>query len=352
MIEILKSLALSSPTMGGEGDRLSSLGFFAAALASSVGIGNLWRFPYVALQYGGEFFIAYLLAVGVGLLLVWAEMRARGLHRILWLAAVTQAAIVSYYGPLTALTLSYAFPVGGPLLTLVVMAVAAYIVARGLRRGIEPFSKVSMALLFGLLAFLALQHPLQLPSIEWEGLLLPRLWVDALSQALFSLSAGMGIFYFYSRHAPIERPLPFVVGIGVGDTLAAFMGYHIVKAQGLGPGFLVGFEGLSAAMPPEVGMVFFSALFLAALSSLVSLMAVPASFSKRVLPLLVLLGLAVGALSLEEVVDALSTKLLLPLTASAIAVEAARERALGRLSPLLYAFPLLYAVAALSSYAG
>ncbi len=334
-------------------DRLSKWGFFAAALASSVGIGNLWRFPYVALSYGGEFFIAYFTAVAFGLLLVLAEMRAKGLHRIMWLAALTEGVIVLYYTPLTATTLSYALSLPTtPLLALAVGGAAAFIVSRGLAKGIEPFSKFSMALLFGLLFLIALRYPLHVPPFHWENLLSGALWVDALSQALFSLSAGMGIFYFYSRRTSLSNPEAVALGIGVGDTLAALLGYHIVSSQGLERTFLVGFEGLREAMPPEVAFLFFSALFLAALSSLVSMMALPASFSRRVLPLLVALSALVAFLSLEEALDGIATRFLLPFTASAIAVLSAREGALGRWSPLLYAFPIAYGLSLLTSVVG
>ncbi len=328
---------------------LSPLGFFAAALASSVGLGNLWRFPYVALAYGGEFFLAYLLAVAVGLALVYGEMKARRLDRLLPLAALTTGLISLYYGPLTAFTLTLSLPLPELAALLIVMGLAAFVVGRGLREGIEPFSKLSMVLLFLLLLFVAFHFPLSLPPFHWANLLLPSLWIDALSQALFSLSAGMGIFYFYSRHSSIANPIPFVLGIGVGDTLAAFLGYHIVSAQGLERSFLVGFEGLRGAMG-SLGGLFFFALFLAAFSSLVSMMALPTFLWRASLIAIPLGALAISSLSLEELLDALATRLLLPVTASAIAISAARE--LGGPWRVLYAFPLLYAIAVTASVVG
>ena len=327
-------------------DQLTPLGFLAAALASSVGIGNLWRFPYVALKYGGEFFLAYAVAVALGLLLLWAEMRKpRGLERILPLAALTEGIIVLYYGPLTALTAGYV--VGhSALLTLLIMGVAAFIVWKGLSKGVEPFSKASMALLFLLLAYLSLQFPWTFPPVRWEGLLSGRLWLDALAQALFSLSAGMGIFYFYSKHSEIKAPLPYAVGIALGDSVAAIMGYVIVKAQGVEHSFLVGFEGLASALG-ELSPLFFSALFLAALSSLVSMMVLPSSFNRKILWLFPLLALGVELANVEEWLDRITTTFLLPLTASLIAITAARERAIGRWSPLLYLMPFLFGLAAL-----
>ncbi|MGI5893362.1 MAG: sodium-dependent transporter [Candidatus Merdivicinus sp.] len=185
-------------------------------------------------------------------------------------------------------------PVEPLLWGAVFLAVCIYVVARGVSAGIEKVSKVLMPGLFVLLAAIVIRV-LTLPD-AWEGvkfmLTIPEgtlsgnTLVGALGQAFFSLSVGMGIMLTYGSYVPKEKNLRKSAAIICTlDTLVAILAafaivpvvYITLGKDGLGMGGGFAFMAL-----PEVfggipggailGFLFFTLLFLAALTSAISIL--------------------------------------------------------------------------------
>ncbi|MDP3170583.1 MAG: sodium-dependent transporter [Polaromonas sp.] len=251
-------------------------GFLLAALGSAVGLGNVWRFSYVAGENGGgAFLLVYLLAVGlVGMPLLLGELAlGRGTQResaaamnvlapasrwrhVGLLGVVIASVILVYYAVIAGWVLKYlsiylagsssAFATSGfadgfhsfiaePLEPLVwqfsVLALTAAVVAGGVEKGIETVSKLLMPAL-GLLLLALAVHSATLPgfqrglaflfSPDWTALTQPRVYLAALGQAFFSMGLAMGVMITYGSYLPPRRRLPgAVLTIALGDTLFA-----------------------------------------------------------------------------------------------------------------------------------
>jgi len=306
----------------------SSLGFILVSIGSAVGIGNIWRFPYLAGQNGGAaFLIPYLLSVlifGIPLMLLEfaAGRRFRSSllgtferidKRVKWLALVPLlmgAGILSYYVVIAGWTLCYFFlSLTGNftdfasfsqtnwsfLGALAVIAATAFVLLGGIRSGIERANKLMVAMLFICLivmVFEALSLPGASKGIEFylkpdfSALGKPDVWLIAVSQVIFSLSVGYGIMLTYGGYGRKDENLPRSSAIIAGaDTLVAFLGglmiFPIVFAFGMNPA-----EGPSLAFStmPQIfsrmgfgwlfGAIFFLLLFFAALTSSISMLEV------------------------------------------------------------------------------
>jgi NSS family neurotransmitter:Na+ symporter len=256
----------------------SSAGFVLAALGAAVGLGNIWRFSYVAGENGGgAFVLAYLVSVAaLGLPLLVAEL-AIGRHAQAdpvaafgklaprapwrwtgWLGVAAAVAILSYYplvaGWVAAYLWHFAFAgvapeeAGGyaaqfsrlladPARTLfwyaMVLAATAAIVALGVQRGIERACKALMPL-FALLLLLLAGYGLTLEGAgralgflfapQWSALASPRTWLAAVGQAFFSIGLGMAIFVTYGGYLPRRERLPrAALMIVMGDTAVALL---------------------------------------------------------------------------------------------------------------------------------
>ena len=272
----------------------SRFAVIAAMAGSAVGLGNIWRFPYVLGEYGGAAFIlVYIVAsLLVALPIFFAESiigrRSRldtfGAMRKLapgtawkWaglLTILSPLLILSYYSVVGGWSVEYLFKalsfdftgasseeeVSGffgqfisstwqPLLThTLFMALVAGVVLGGVKKGIERFSKVAMPLLFVLIVFIVI-YSLTLPG-SFAGvtyLLKPdfsRLTADAyaaaLGQAFFSLSLGVGTVLTYASYVKKEENLVVSgVGTAICDLLfaiiAAFAVMPAVFAAGIAP---------------------------------------------------------------------------------------------------------------------
>lgn len=319
----------------------TSAGFVLATIGSAVGIGNIWRFSYVAGENGGgAFLVVYVLSVVfVGLPIVIAEMalgRRGGGDAVAafahanprspwrhagWLAVVGCVLILSFYSVIAGWALKYLVgaatgalwqaaaggfggyfqqfianhgePLGWQLAT---MAMTMFVVAGGVRRGIEAVNRYLMPLLalcvIGLAAYSA---TLEGSSAGWRFLFMPdwaalletHVLVAAVGQAFFSLGVGMAIFITYASYlAPRTRIPRSAVAIAAGDTLFAVVAglaiFPAVFAFGMDPqaGPKLAFITLPQiflAMPGgiAIGAVFFLLLVAAALTSMVSLLEVP-----------------------------------------------------------------------------
>ncbi len=306
----------------------SSIGFILASIGSAVGIGNIWRFPYmVGANGGGAFLIPYLIAVFFfGLPLMILEF-ALGRHfktsvvpafstigkkfRIAGFFLVfIMGMILSYYLVITGWVLAYSlfFITGNPipfsqftgsyypLLFFLSSAVITFFVVRaGVRQGIEKLSKFLIPLLFAMLLLLvifALSLPGAAQGIEFYltpdfgKLADPFVWTAAFGQAFFSLGVGTGIMLTYGSYMRDENIVKSAGIITVSDLLVAILGgfvvFPIIFSFGLDPA--AGVQLAFVTLPPIfqemsfgfiLGAIFFLLLFFAAITSAVSMLEVP-----------------------------------------------------------------------------
>ena len=318
----------------------SSFGFIMAMAGSAVGLGNLWKFPYLAGKNGGGIFLlVYLIFVVVaGVPLIMSEM-AIGRHTRLEpvsaferldkrfkfvgvLGVLSGFLIPCYYvviggwvtayifrfiiyiseGMPTDATGSFSHFISNPWEPLVWQTLfllgSAWIIYRGVEKGIEKFSKIMMPLLFCLLLIM-IGRSLTLPG-AWEGVVflfkpdISKLTfngvMDAMGQMFWSMSLGMGIIITYGSYMRKKNNMvQGAVLIPILDTLAAVMAglcilpavfaFGIEPTQGTTLTFIT-LPQVFAQMPMGkfFGILFFVLLFLAAVTSNVSLMEVGAGY--------------------------------------------------------------------------
>lgn len=306
----------------------SGAGFLLSALGAAVGVGNIWRFPYMAgSNGGGAFLIPYLAAVlilavpAVMLELsygrhfrggpVIAHQRSGLPHgRALGYIVIALSVVgFSYYLVLTSWTLKYCISaLSGSLWStdphalfseymhvgwqryvyhLATVLLCAGVVHFGIRNGIEPVMKYMVAILFVLLLALA-AYSLTLPGAA-RGLsflfspdlskITSRVWLMALGQVLFSVGIGGTVLVTYGSYMQDSFDIPrMAVGIVLGDTLAAILAgvaiFPAVFTMGAQPTEGVGLvfytlPAVFAAMPGGhiFGPLFFIGLFFAAAST-------------------------------------------------------------------------------------
>ena len=315
----------------------SRIGFILAAAGSAIGLGNIWKFPYLAGQGGGAAFVfVYLLAVAfIGLTVMLAEFaigRAAGLDaigsfkklapRTFWwvtgaFGVLAAFMILSFYGVVGGWSIAYIFKMlfgslanlsgeeysnifvnfitgtTEPILwQLVFMGLTIGIVVAGIQGGIEKWNKILMPAIFVILLLLIVRGlTLEGAMAGIEFYLKPDfskinggVILAALGQAFFSLSLGMGAILTYGSYLNKKENIPQVsLIVPIMDTLIAFLaGFIIFPAV-----FSYGFEpasgpGLTFVTLPAVfsemplgqlfGAAFFFLLFLAALTSAISLL--------------------------------------------------------------------------------
>lgn len=320
----------------------SKLGFVLAAAGSAVGLGNIWRFPYITGQNGGAaFVILYILLVFViGFSVMMAEIaigrkaelnavgsfrKVRGGPWVLvgWMGIAAGFIILSYYGVIGGWTFKYIFAsftglmeagaageagnfFGGFVsntvqvvgLQLLFMLVVIWVVYKGIGEGIEKYCKILMPALFVLLLVLIVRS-VTLPG-SGEGLsfymkpdfskLSGDVFLAALGQAFFSLSLGMGCMITYGSYLNKDSYIPGAAAqVCFLDTmvaiLAGFVIFPAVFAFGLEPGAGAGltFVTLPSVFSQMPGGTFWSALFflllfVAALTSAISLLEVVCAY--------------------------------------------------------------------------
>ncbi len=312
----------------------SKLGFILAAAGSAIGLGNIWRFPYVTGENGGGAFVfVYLLCILViGVPYMYAELAlGRAVQKnpvgaidtlrpnSSWilvgvLGVVTGIFILSYYAVIAGWTFGYIFKmlipnqltfgefVSRPVLVIflytVFMLLTIFVVYGGIRGGIEKWTTILMPVLFFLLVGLIVYANF-LPG-SGKGLafyLTPdfskitgKVILSALGQAFFSLSLGMGLMVTYASYISKEDNLVSSgLFVALADTAIAIMAGLIIfpalfamgQDPAAGPGLV--FNVLPAVfehMPGGtiVGVVFFVLLSIAALTSTISLLEVPTSY--------------------------------------------------------------------------
>ena len=266
----------------------SRLGFLLVSAGCAIGIGNVWRFPYIAGKNGGGYFVLFylicLLVMGVPVLTMeLAVGRASRKSAILsykklekpgqkwhihgWFCLAGCYLLMMYYTTVTGWMVSYfgrfltgAFTaemtaeavsgVFGTLLsspgemaiwTEIVVLLGFVVCSFGLRNGLERISKIMMMALLALIALLAV-HSLTLPGAK-EGMkfyLLPsvdsirenglgNLIVDAMNQAFFTLSLGIAAMEIFGSYMSEQHALAGeAVRICALDTLVALMAGTII----------------------------------------------------------------------------------------------------------------------------
>jgi len=328
--------------MANRGNFSSRLGFIMAAAGSAVGLGNIWKFPYEAGQNGGAafllvyvlltFLLCYPIMVGEIAIGRKAGSDAYGSYNKLggknWgllglYGILCGIMILSFYNVVAGWAFGYFIEISfgnllnhddyGSFFRLYVldfwdnlifsacfMVITAFIVLKGVQRGIEAASKIMMPTLFAILIALIV-YSLTLPNAA-AGIsfyLLPdfskinfQTIYSAMGQAFFSLSLGMGALITYGSYVnKNQNVLGSAATITVMDMSVAFLSglliFPLVFSQGQSPEegpalVFVVLPGIFDAMGPILGRVvgggFFLLLCFAALTSTISLLEVPVAY--------------------------------------------------------------------------
>lgn len=321
----------------------SRWGFILAALGAAIGTGNIWRFPKEAASNGGgAFMIAYLIFLfSWSIPLIIAEFaigkKTRtgtiGTFRIFagkkyiwmgaWMVFIT-IAISAYYAVVMGWVIRYTIfsasgGLGGSVDTVslwndfmgspgelvlfqfIAVFISAFVVYRGIRKGIERVSIFLMPLLFGILIFTAcwaLSRPgsvrglsyLFVPNMEYLGR--GETWIRALAQSAWSAGAGGGLAITYAIYVRRKEDTSLNAFLtGLGDTGASLLAGIAVICTifALSPSLTAANESLASSgsgltfihltalfgtMPggSAIATVFFFGMAIAALTSLIALM--------------------------------------------------------------------------------
>ena len=308
------------------------LGFVLAAAGSAIGLGNIWKFPYVAGENGGAAFIlVYLVSVfAICLPILVAElMIGRSSRRnpvgafqslrprsfwVLggWLGVLSGFLILSFYGVVAGWTLDFMFlsasgsfsDVGGDgiralfdglignaprqiIWQAVFMVVTTIIVAGGIASGIERGSRIMLPALLVMLIGLGGFSLTLAGADEAAAFLLTPRWEEfsgasllaALGQAFFSLSLGMGAMITYGSYlGPRESLSLSALYVALADTAVALLAgaaiFPIVFTFGFepaaGPGLTFQTLPVAFAQLPWTGVLAFTFFLLLSLAALTS----------------------------------------------------------------------------------
>lgn len=303
--------------------------FLMASIGCAVGLGNLWRFPYVAGENGGGAFvlvyIAFVIILGVPLIMselaigragqssavgTMTRLVKEGHHPfwkiIGWISILVPICGLTYYSVVAGWSIQYIFKAasgeftgvdaaasgaifqqsqdGWPILTIwfsIFIFSTVAIVSLGVKSGLERTVKFMLPSLFIILVILAIYAMVTGDAAKATYFLLnpdfskltPGVILEALGQALFSLAIGVGALITYGAYLPKDVSLPKSAGIiALADTvvalLAGFAIFPIVFQYGLTPGEGPGliFATLPIAFGQMTGGLIFGTLFFILLS--------------------------------------------------------------------------------------
>lgn len=336
--------------MQGRGQWGTRAGFILAALGSAIGLGNIWRFPYVAYDNGGgAFFIPYLVALltaGIPILIMEYTMghkyrgsapltfRRMNKHSevVGWWGVFVAFVISTYYSVIVGWSISYSlfsinlswgedtqgffvgeylqvvdpgefggFVPGVLIPLLIVWLIVLGILYRGVRRGIELANRImipTLIVLFLIIVIRAITLPGAIDGLEaffkpdFSEIMNGTVWVAAYGQIFFSLSIAFAIMITYSSYLSRDSDLTnnaFIVGFGnssfellAGIGVFGVLGFMAtqsgsaideVVADGVGLAFMAFPEIINQfpALNKTFGFLFFASLFLAGLTSLMSI---------------------------------------------------------------------------------
>ena len=274
-------------------------GFIIAAIGSAVGLGNIWRFPYVAYENGGgAFLIPYLVAIfAAGLPLLFldyavghkfrkapptAYKKLMNSEALGWWQVMVTLIIGIYYASVLSWAGSYIFYSIGqkwgedtqgfffntylqngsglefgfvPTLffgLVIVWAITMFILYGGVKKGVELSNKIFIPLLVVLFTIMVIQA-VRLPGAteglnafftpNWEAMANYKVWLAAFGHIFFSLSIGFGIMLTYASYLKVKTNL---TGSGVVVALAN-SSFEILA--GIGIFAALGFMAHSAGVP-------------------------------------------------------------------------------------------------------
>jgi NSS family neurotransmitter:Na+ symporter len=306
------------------------MAFILAVTGSAVGLGNIWKFPYVAGQNGGGAFVlvylACVLIIGMPVMISEILIGRRGRRNPVatmallgaeegksrhwqWVGGMGVLAgilILSFYSVIGGWTLAYVFKSGMGIFTgadaaavtavrdnfigswkvlgsfhTLFMGLTIYVVARGVERGLEQAVRFMVPALLVLLVVLlgysissghfgdglAFMFTPDFSKLTWDSVL------AAMGQAFFTLSIGMGAVMAYGAYLPEETSiLGSTAAVAIADTsiaiLAGLVIFPLVFANGLDPADGPGlvFVTLPLAFGQMPGGVIFSTIFFVLLS--------------------------------------------------------------------------------------
>ncbi len=317
----------------------SRFGVIAAAAGSAIGLGNIWRFPYITGENGGGAFLVvylfFILAIGIPVMTSEfvigraAQRNPYGAFKLLapgkpWyligiVGIIAAFMILAFYTTVAGWTLEYLYQslsgnLSGknnealtnmfdafrqssvrPLIWFIVfMGFTGFIILSGVRKGIERYTKILMPFLLVLLISLCVRS-LTLEGSK-EGLrflfhpdiskITPKVILEALGQAFFSLSIGMGTLITYGSYIRKNENLTTsAISVGMADTIIAIIAgiaiFPSVFAMGGSPSsgtglVFIALPGIFQKMPlgEFFSVIFFLLLAVAALTSTISLLEV------------------------------------------------------------------------------
>ncbi len=328
----------------------SRTGFIMAAVGSAIGLGNIWRFPYMVYDNGGgAFLIPYfvaMLAAGIPLMILEFALGqkfkgsapkvfssiSKKWEWLGWWQVMVSFVIITYYVVVIAWAINYFFlafyqgwtaapkdffygsflgltdsplNLGGVQTSIFLATAAAWAcsflaVFTGVKSGIERINKIFMPLLF-ILVFIFIGRGLMLPGategLNWlfkpdfSATMDGKVWADAFGQIFYTLSIGFAIMLSYASYLPedsdINNNACMTVFINCGfSVLSGIMIFSVLgymaQQQGVpvsevaGSGVGLAFITLPTAInlmpiPVFFGTLFFLALCVAGLSSMISL---------------------------------------------------------------------------------
>ncbi len=311
------------------GQWTSRWAFILAATGSAVGLGNIWRFPFMAGENGGGGFVllyllcVFMVAVPVMMCeimlgrrgrrspintmreLAQEESRSQWWQIIGWMGLIAGFIILSYYSVIAGWTLAYIFRTGSGMFSgstaqesaeifnelisdpekllawhTIFIMMTIVVVSRGVRSGIEQAVRILMPALFLLLLvmvgyalstekFMQGLEYLFVPDFDRMAENFQEVFLNALGQAFFSLSIGMGAIMIYGSYLSDRASIPGnTVTIALMDTSVALLAgiaiFPIVFTYSLdpsvgGPGLI--FVTLPIAFGQMPGGTFFGTLF-------------------------------------------------------------------------------------------
>jgi len=329
------------PSGKGRGQWASHIGFVLAATGSAIGLGNIWKFPYITGEFGGGAFVLVYLGcvVLIGLPIMISELMIgrrskrdpvgafQKVHRenspwrfTGWLGVITGFFILSFYSVVAGWALAFVFkaiagfhgspseiqaqftnlatdPFGSIFWHTIFMILTIGIVIGGVKGGIERCSKILMPTLFCILLGLMIyglfftkgggQAITFLFKPDFSKLTSDAV-LSALGHAFFTLSLGMGVMITYGSYMGKKENIPrAALTISVLDTVIALMAgiaiFSLVFHYNMKPDQSVGLifktlPVLFAETGPWISVPFFILLSFAALTSTISILEVVVSY--------------------------------------------------------------------------
>ncbi len=256
----------------------NKFGIIAAAAGSAIGLGNIWRFPYVLGENGGSafliFYLLFIIAIGVPIMVAELIIGRRSrtsvfgsfkklrrdkplFHLVGVLGLLTAFIILSFYSVVAGWTANYTYlaitnsladkspeelnlyfkefssSVILPIIYMIIfMTLCAFVVIGGIKNGIEKYSKILMPALLVIIIILSIRASLLPGAIDgWKFLFKPdfsklnaSVILEVVGQVFFSLSIGMGALITYGSYVKKgENLLNIAISVSLADTLIAIL---------------------------------------------------------------------------------------------------------------------------------